>query len=359
MKMFLEKLNPIESKIKILEEKLQDVNLIKNQKEYSKIIKEYNYLEKIKEKKDEYQHILNQINENQKILSEEDNLEMKDLIKQEIAHLYSKKDEIENTIKILLLHQDENDDKNIIIEIRAGTGGEEAALFAHNLYEMYTKYSEKKKWKTELINFNETELGGFKEVSFEIKGKDVFKKLKHESGVHRVQRIPITESNGKLQTSAATVAVLPEVEDTDIEINDKDLRIDVYRSSGAGGQHVNTTDSAVRITHLPTGIVAQCQNERSQHKNKEQAMKILRARLYELENLKKQEQRSNDRKQQVGSGDRSERIRTYNFPQNRVTDHRANISLYKLEEIMQGELDSLLNTLALKFQEQSLKNSQL
>ncbi|WP_025400580.1 peptide chain release factor 1 [Borrelia crocidurae] len=357
--MFLEKLNPIESKIKILEEKLQDVNLIKNQKEYSKIIKEYNYLEKIKEKKDEYQHILNQINENQKILSEEDNLEMKDLIKQEIAHLYSKKDEIENTIKILLLHQDENDDKNIIIEIRAGTGGEEAALFAHNLYEMYTKYSEKKKWKTELINFNETELGGFKEVSFEIKGKDVFKKLKHESGVHRVQRIPITESNGKLQTSAATVAVLPEVEDTDIEINDKDLRIDVYRSSGAGGQHVNTTDSAVRITHLPTGIVAQCQNERSQHKNKEQAMKILRARLYELENLKKQEQRSNDRKQQVGSGDRSERIRTYNFPQNRITDHRANISLYKLEEIMQGELDSLLNTLALKFQEQSLKNSQL
>ncbi|AFI30975.1 peptide chain release factor 1 [Borrelia crocidurae] len=357
--MFLEKLNPIESKIKILEEKLQDVNLIKNQKEYSKIIKEYNYLEKIKEKKDEYQHILNQINENQKILSEEDNLEMKDLIKQEIAHLYSKKDEIENTIKILLLHQDKNDDKNIIIEIRAGTGGEEAALFAHNLYEMYTKYSEKKKWKTELINFNETELGGFKEVSFEIKGKDVFKKLKHESGVHRVQRIPITESNGKLQTSAATVAVLPEVEDTDIEINDKDLRIDVYRSSGAGGQHVNTTDSAVRITHLPTGIVAQCQNERSQHKNKEQAMKILRARLYELENLKKQEQRSNDRKQQVGSGDRSERIRTYNFPQNRVTDHRANISLYKLEEIMQGELDSLLNTLALKFQEQSLKNSQL
>ncbi|WP_041178090.1 peptide chain release factor 1 [Borrelia recurrentis] len=357
--MFLEKLNPIEKKIKILEEKLQDVNLIKNQKEYSKIIKEYNYLEKIKEKKDEYQHILNQINENQKILSEEDNLEMKDLIKQEIAHLYSKKDEIENTIKILLLHQDENDDKNIIIEIRAGTGGEEAALFAHNLYEMYTKYSEKKKWKTELINFNKTELGGFKEVSFEIKGKDVFKKLKHESGVHRVQRIPITESNGKLQTSAATVAVLPEVEDTDIEINDKDLRTDVYRSSGAGGQHVNTTDSAVRITHLPTGIVAQCQNERSQHKNKEQAMKILRARLYELENLKKQEQRSNDRKQQVGSGDRSERIRTYNFPQNRVTDHRANISLYKLEEIMQGELDSLLNTLALKFQEQSLKNSQL
>ncbi|WP_024655600.1 peptide chain release factor 1 [Borrelia hispanica] len=357
--MFLEKLNPIESKIKILEQKLQDVNLIKNQKEYSKIIKEYNYLEKIKEKKDEYQHILNQINENQKILSEEDNLEMKDLIKQELAHLYSKKDEMENRIKILLLHQDENDDKNIIIEIRAGTGGEEAALFAHNLYEMYTKYSEKKKWKTELINFNETELGGFKEVSFEIKGKDVFKKLKHESGVHRVQRVPITESNGKLQTSAATVAVLPEVEDTDIEINDKDLRIDVYRSSGAGGQHVNTTDSAVRITHLPTGIVAQCQNERSQHKNKEQAMKILRARLYELENLKKQEQRSNDRKQQVGSGDRSERIRTYNFPQNRVTDHRANVSLYKLEEIMQGELDSLLNTLALKFQEQSLKNNQL
>ncbi|BDU63126.1 peptide chain release factor 1 [Candidatus Borrelia fainii] len=357
--MFLEKLNPIESKIKILEEKLQDTNLIKNQKEYAKIIKEYNYLEKIKEKKDEYEKIISQIDENQKILSEEENLEMKELIKQELTHLNLKKDEAEHTIKILLLHQDENDSKNIIIEIRAGTGGEEAALFAHNLYEMYTKYSEKKKWKTELINFNETELGGFKEVSFEIKGKEVFKKLKHESGVHRVQRVPITESNGRLQTSAATVAVLPEVEGTDIEINEKDLRIDVYRSSGAGGQHVNTTDSAVRITHLPTGIVVQCQNERSQHKNKDQAMKILRARLYKFEDLKKQEQRSNDRKQQVGSGDRSERIRTYNFPQNRVTEHRANISLYKLEEIMQGELDLLLDTLALKLQEQALKDNPL
>ncbi|UPA11888.1 peptide chain release factor 1 [Borrelia venezuelensis] len=355
--MFLERLSPIESKIKILEEKLQDTNLIKNQKEYAKVIKEYNHLEKIKEKKDEYENIISQIDKNQKILSEEENLEMKELIKQELTHLNLKKDEIEHTIKILLLHQDENDNKNIIIEIRAGTGGEEAALFAHNLYEMYTKYSEKKKWKTELINFNETELGGFKEVSFEIKGKEVFKKLKHESGVHRVQRVPITESNERLQTSAATVAVLPEVEETDIEINEKDLRIDVYRSSGAGGQHVNTTDSAVRITHLPTGIVVQCQNERSQHKNKDQAMKILRARLYKFEDLKKQEQRSNDRKQQVGSGDRSERIRTYNFPQNRVTEHRANISLYKLEEIMQGELDFLLDTLALKLQEQALKDN--
>ncbi|WP_445435849.1 peptide chain release factor 1 [Candidatus Borreliella tachyglossi] len=355
--MFLNKLSPIENKIKILEEKLQDTNLIKNQKEYSKVVKEYNYLEKIKEKKDEYENILNQIDENKKIFSEEENLEMKELIKQELTNLNSKKDEIEHKIKVLLLPQDENDSKNIIIEIRAGTGGEEAALFANNLYEMYTKYAEKKKWKTELINFNETELGGFKEVSLEVRGKDVFKKLKYESGVHRVQRVPITESNGRLQTSAATVAVLPEVEDTDIAINEKDLRIDVYRSSGAGGQHVNTTDSAVRITHLPTGIVVQCQNERSQHKNKDQAMKILRARLYEFEDIKKQEQRSSDRKQQVGSGDRSERIRTYNFPQNRVTDHRANISLYKLEEIMQGDLDPLLDTLALEFQERALKNN--
>ncbi|AWG42586.1 peptide chain release factor 1 [Candidatus Borreliella tachyglossi] len=355
--MFLNKLSPIENKIKILEEKLQDTNLIKNQKEYSKVVKEYNYLEKIKEKKDEYENILNQIDENKKIFSEEENLEMKELIKQELTNLNSKKDEIEHKIKVSLLPQDENDSKNIIIEIRAGTGGEEAALFANNLYEMYTKYAEKKKWKTELINFNETELGGFKEVSLEVRGKDVFKKLKYESGVHRVQRVPITESNGRLQTSAATVAVLPEVEDTDIAINEKDLRIDVYRSSGAGGQHVNTTDSAVRITHLPTGIVVQCQNERSQHKNKDQAMKILRARLYEFEDIKKQEQRSSDRKQQVGSGDRSERIRTYNFPQNRVTDHRANISLYKLEEIMQGDLDPLLDTLALEFQERALKNN--
>ncbi|QMU98998.1 peptide chain release factor 1 [Borrelia sp. A-FGy1] len=355
--MILNKLDPIENKIKMLEDKLQDTNLIKNQKEYAKIIKEYNYLEKIREQKNEYEKILHQIEENKKIFSEEENLEMRELIKQELATLNLQKEETENKIKVLLLPQDEKDSKNIIIEIRAGTGGEEAALFANNLYEMYTKYSEKKSWKTELINFNETELGGFKEISFEIKGKDVFKKLKHESGVHRVQRVPITESNGRLQTSAATVAVLPEAEDTDIEINDKDLRIDVYRSSGSGGQHVNTTDSAVRITHLPTGIVVQCQNERSQHKNKDQAMKILRARLYEFEDIKKQEQRSSYRKQQVGSGDRSERIRTYNFPQNRVTDHRANISLYKLEEIIQGDLDSFLDMLAIKLQERILKDN--
>ncbi|UGQ15892.1 peptide chain release factor 1 [Borrelia sp. RT5S] len=353
--MFLNKPDPIENKIKTLEDRLQDTSLIKNQKEYAKVVKEYNYLEKIKEQKDKYEKILHHIEENKKILSEEENLEMRELVRQELITLNLQKDETEHRIKVLLLPQDENDSKNIIVEIRAGTGGEEAALFANNLYEMYTKYSEKKKWKTELINFNETELGGFKEVSFEIKGGDVFKKLKHESGVHRVQRVPITESSGRLQTSAATVAVLPEVEDTDIEINEKDLRIDVYRSSGAGGQHVNTTDSAVRITHLPTNIVVQCQNERSQHKNKDQAMKILRARLYEFEDIKKQEQRSSDRRQQVGSGDRSERIRTYNFPQNRVTDHRANISLYKLEEIMQGDLDSLLDMLALELQERALK----
>ncbi|UGQ17002.1 peptide chain release factor 1 [Borrelia sp. RT1S] len=353
--MFLNKLDLIENKIKTLEDRLQDTSLIKNQKEYAKVVKEYNYLEKIKKEKDKYEKILHHIEENKKILSEEENLEMRELVRQELTTLNLQKDETEHRIKVLLLPQDENDSKNIIVEIRAGTGGEEAALFANNLYEMYTKYSEKKKWKTELINFNETELGGFKEVSFEIKGGDVFKKLKHESGVHRVQRVPITESSGRLQTSAATVAVLPEVEDTDIEINEKDLRIDVYRSSGAGGQHVNTTDSAVRITHLPTNIVVQCQNERSQHKNKDQAMKILRARLYEFEDIKKQEQRSSDRRQQVGSGDRSERIRTYNFPQNRVTDHRANISLYKLEEIMQGDLDSLLDMLALELQERALK----
>ncbi|WKC57770.1 peptide chain release factor 1 [Borrelia sp. P9F1] len=353
--MFLNKLGSIENRMKMLEDRLRDTSLIKNQKEYAKVVKEFNYLEKIKEQKDKYKKILRHIEENKKILSEEENSEMRELVRQELTTLNLEKDETEHKIKVLLLPQDENDSKNIIIEIRAGTGGEEAALFANNLYEMYAKYSEKKKWKTELINFNETELGGFKEVSFEIKGKDVFKKLKHESGVHRVQRVPITESSGRLQTSAATVAVLPEVEDTDIEINEKDLRIDVYRSSGAGGQHVNTTDSAVRITHLPTNIVVQCQNERSQHKNKDQAMKILRARLYEFEDIKKQEQRSSERKQQVGSGDRSERIRTYNFPQNRVTDHRANISLYKLEEIMQGDLDSFLDMLALELQERALK----
>ncbi|WKC75932.1 peptide chain release factor 1 [Borreliella valaisiana] len=357
--MFLEKLNSATSKIKSLEEKLQDINLIKNQKEYSKIIKEYTHLEKINTKKIEYEKTLSQINDNKTILEKEEQQEMKELIKQELIDLDKKKESIEHQIKILLLPQDENDSKNIIIEIRAGTGGEEAALFANNLYSMYIKYSEKKKWQTEIINFHETELGGFKEIIFEIKGKDVFKKLKYESGVHRVQRIPITESNGRLQTSAATVAVLPNIEETEIDINEKDLRIDVYRSSGAGGQHVNTTDSAVRITHLPTGIVVQCQNERSQHKNKDQAMKILRARLYEFEDSKKQEQRSSNRKQQVGSGDRSERIRTYNFPQNRITDHRANITLYKLEEFMQGELDPLLDPLTIELQEQTLKSNNI
>ncbi|WP_031507124.1 peptide chain release factor 1 [Borreliella garinii] len=357
--MFLEKLNSATSKIKSLEEKLQDINLIKNQKKYSKIIKEYTHLEKINTKKIEYEKILSQINDNKTILEKEDQQEMKELIKQELIDLDKKKEDLEHQIKILLLPQDENDSKNIIIEIRAGTGGEEAALFANNLYSMYIKYSERKKWKTEIINFNETELGGFKEIVFEIKGKDVFKKLKYESGVHRVQRIPITDSNGRLQTSAATVAVLPNIEETEIDINEKDLRIDAYRSSGAGGQHVNTTDSAVRITHLPTGIVVQCQNERSQHKNKDQAMKILRARLYEFEDSKKQEQRSSNRKQQVGSGDRSERIRTYNFPQNRITDHRANITLYKLEEFMQGELDQLLDSLTIELQEQKLKSNNI
>ncbi|EEH00789.1 peptide chain release factor 1 [Borreliella finlandensis] len=357
--MLLEKLNSATSKIKLIEEKLQDINLIKDQKKYSKIVKEYTYLEKINTKKIEYEKILSQINDTKTILEKEDQQEMKELIKQELIDLDKKKEDLEHQIKILLLPQDENDSKNIIIEIRAGTGGEEAALFANNLYSMYIKYSEKKKWKTEIINFNETELGGFKEIIFEIKGKDVFKKLKYESGVHRVQRIPITESNGRLQTSAATVAVLPNIEETEIDINEKDLRIDVYRSSGAGGQHVNTTDSAVRITHLPTGIVVQCQNERSQHKNKDQAMKILRARLYEFEDSKKQEQRSSNRKQQVGSGDRSERIRTYNFPQNRITDHRANITLYKLEEFIQGELDPLLDPLMIALQEQELKSNSI
>ncbi len=280
------------------------------------------------------------------------------LAKKELAELISNKDINENKIKIFLLPKDEDDKKNAIVEIRAGTGGLEATLFCSDLFKMYEKVCAKKKWKVEIINISKSDAGGFKEIIFNVLGNDIYSYLKYESGVHRVQRVPETETQGRVHTSAATVAVLPEVEDIDIKIKDSDLRIDVFRAGGPGGQSVNTTDSAVRITHLPSGVVVSQQDEKSQHKNKAKALKILRARVYEAEKRKKDKERSQDRKSQIGSGDRSERIRTYNFPQGRVTDHRINLTLHKLEEFLSGEIHEEMNE-SLRLKEQNLKLMEL
>ena len=279
------------------------------------------------------------------MLEEETDKEMKEMLAEEISSLKEQEEELENKIQILLLPKDPNDDKNVFVEIRGGAGGDEAALFAANLFRMYTRYAESQRWSVEMMSSNENDLGGFKEVVFMIKGNGAYSKLKYESGVHRVQRVPDTESSGRIHTSTATVAVLPEVDDVEIEINDKDLRIDVYRSSGNGGQCVNTTDSAVRITHIPTGTVVACQDEKSQLKNKEKAMKVLRARLYEVAEAERLAGIAEDRKSQVGTGDRSERIRTYNYPQGRVTDHRIGLTLYKLDTFMNGDIEEVINAL--------------
>ncbi len=280
--------------------------------------------------------------------------DMKELAEAEFHELKKRIPELERDVQLMLLPKDEADEKNAILEIRAGTGGDEAALFAADLYRMYQRYAERMGWKFELIDVSEIGIGGFKEVTAMVTGKNVFARFKYESGVHRVQRVPATESGGRIHTSAATVAVLPEAEDVDIKIDTKDLRIDTYRSQGAGGQHVNTTDSAVRITHIPTGIVTQCQDNKSQHKNKDQAMKMMRAKLYDHERQQLDAERAANRKNQVGSGDRSERIRTYNFPQGRVSDHRINLTLYRLDEIMQGDMDEVVEALIAEDQAQKL-----
>ena len=286
----------------------------------------------------------------------ETDAEMLELLDAEIESCEERLVSLEEEIKIMLLPKDENDDKNVIMEIRAGAGGEESALFSAVLFRMYSMYAEKNRWKVQMLSLNETELGGIKEITFQISGNNVFSKLKFESGVHRVQRVPETESQGRIHTSTSTVAVLPEREDADVEINEKDLKIDTYRSSGAGGQHVNTTDSAIRITHLPTGIVVNCQDERSQLKNKERAYSILKSKLYDYYQMQLDTEYARNRKEQVGTGDRSERIRTYNYPQGRLTDHRINYTVYNLDGFLNGDLDDLIENLVIADQKKKLEN---
>ncbi len=340
-----ENLQVFENRLEELNRKLYDPQTAQDRELYAGLMKEYRELEPIVDSYREYRRCEKALAEAKELLEESSDRELREMAQEELRENGEKLRELEERIKLLLLPKDPNDDKNVIVEIRGGTGGEEAALFAYDLYRMYTAYAEKRGWKTEIVGLNETELGGFKEVSFLIDGEGAYSRLKFESGVHRVQRVPETETQGRIHTSAATVAVLPEAEEVEVEIDPKDLQIDTFRSSGAGGQHINKTSSAIRITHLPTGMVVECQDERSQYKNKDKAMKVLRARLLSREREKASAQVAEERRSQVGSGDRSERIRTYNFPQSRVTDHRIGLTLYKLEEIVAGELDQLIDPL--------------
>ena len=329
-----------------------------NKKEFASKSKEYSDLKEIVNQAKDYLNFEDEKSDLEKIINDKKNDgEMNDMAKNELKKMIEKKEINEKKLKLYLIPKDEADQKNAILEIRAGTGGLEASLFAADLFKMYEKISYKKRWSIEIISVSKSEAGGLKEAIFLIKGKNIYSTLKYESGVHRVQRVPDTETQGRVHTSAATVAVLPEAEDIDVKIDDKDLRIDVFRSGGPGGQSVNTTDSAVRITHIPTGIVVSQQDEKSQHKNKAKAMKILRSRIYESERIKKDIERAKDRKNKIGSGDRSERIRTYNFPQGRVTDHRINLTMHKLKEFMDGELfDEMNESLSIQDQELKLEN---
>lgn len=343
----LEKLKLTEEKYNDIAEKLMDPNIINDTKAYASYMKEYKNLTPIVEKYREYCKILSDKTDAEEILSDKStDEEMRELAEAEIEEAKPKLEEITEELKVMLLPKDPNDDKNVIIEIRGGAGGEEAALFANSLYRMYTMYAESKHWKIEVLNINETELGGIKEISFNVIGEGAYSRLKYESGVHRVQRVPETESQGRVHTSTVTVAVLVEADEVELEINPTDLKIDVFRASGAGGQHINKTESAVRITHLPTGVVVECQDERSQYKNKDRAMKILRSRLYESMLEEQNEKIASERRSQVGTGNRSERIRTYNFPENRLTDHRIGLTIYRLESILNGNLDEVIDALA-------------
>ena len=340
-----DKLELLVEKFEELEKKIIDPEIMKDMNVWQKLAKEHGDMKPIVEKYREYSKHKKELEENKEMLKESLDDEMKELVKEEISELEDSIEKEEQDLKILLLPKDPNDEKNVFMEVRAGTGEDEAGLFAEDLLRMYRMFADKQKWKTEIMSISEQGVGGIKEVVFLVKGKGAYSKLKYESGVHRVQRVPATESSGRIHTSAATVAVLPEVEDVDVVINQNDLRIDVYRASGNGGQCVNTTDSAVRITHIPTGVVVTCQDEKSQLKNKDKAMKILKSRLYE----KYQEEQNKDiadaRKSQIGSGDRSERIRTYNFPQGRVTDHRINMTIYQLDSFLNGDISEMIDAL--------------
>jgi peptide chain release factor 1 len=336
---------------------IQEPDLAKDQNRYRAVMKEYAHLSEIAATHGEVEALTKQIEEARAIAQEEKDPQMRDLAKEECKELEAKRQDGEDKLKFMLIPKDPLNEKNIIMEIRAGTGGEEAALFAADLYRLYSRFAETKGWKFEIMNSNETELGGIKEIVFSISGNNVYENLRYESGVHRVQRVPATESSGRIHTSAVTVAVLPEADETEIDIKPEDLRIDVMRAGGPGGQCVNTTDSAVRITHLPSGITVHCQDEKSQIKNKAKAMRILRARIYEMEEAKAAAERAEARKTQVGSGDRSERIRTYNFPDNRVTDHRIGLTLYKLDRIMEGDVEEVFDALKLSAREELLRTT--
>lgn len=352
----LEKLQQLEEHYEELGRLISNPEIISQQSEWQKHTKAHAALMEVVETYRRYKDVLSKIKENKELLEDKLDADFKDLVEADLEELKETKERLEKELKILLLPKDPNDEKNVIMEIRGGTGGEEAALFAADLLKMYSRYAEKKGWKVEILTANYTDIGGFKEVVVMIEGKGAFSRLKFESGVHRVQRIPVTESGGRIHTSAATVAVLPEAEEVDIMINPNDIRIDIFCSSGPGGQSVNTTQSAVRITHLPTGMVVSCQDEKSQHKNKDRAMKVLRARLLEKAEEEQAGEMASARKIMVGSGDRSERIRTYNFPQGRVTDHRINLSSYRLEEVLQGELDEFIDALITSDQAEKLKS---
>lgn len=337
-----QRLEDVEKRYEELNIKISDPEEIAKTSSWQKLMKEHSEIAPVVEKYREYKKLKSTIEENQELLKDP---ELKELAQAEIDEARNMIPKVEEEIKILLIPKDPDDDKNTICEIRAGAGGEEAALFAGTLFRMYSMYAERKHWKIDILNENETELGGYKEITFMITGKGVYSRLKFESGAHRVQRVPDTESSGRIHTSAATVAILPVVEDVEIEINPADIKMEVYRASGAGGQHVNKTSSAVRLIHEPTGVVAECQTERSQVQNREYAMRLLKSRLYEIEKSKQDEKLANERKSQVGSGDRSEKIRTYNYPQGRITDHRIGLSIYQMENFLNGDLDEMIEAL--------------
>ncbi len=351
MEMF-EKIEELERRFQELEALLADPAVIANQVEFRKLSREHAELRDLVEAYRRYRKVLTEIEENRELLADAD---MKEMAEEELKSLAEEKERLEGEIKLLLLPKDPNDNKSIILEIRAGTGGDESALFAGDLLRMYSRFAEANRWRVEIISASESERGGFKEVVASVEGEGVYSRLKYESGTHRVQRVPETEAQGRIHTSACTVAILPEAEDIDIDINPADLKIDVYRSSGAGGQYVNTTDSAVRITHLPTGIVVACQEERSQIKNRSKAMKVLKSRMLDILQTEQNARMAADRKSQVGSGDRSERIRTYNFPQGRLTDHRIGLTLYRLDAIMTGDIGEVVDALRAHYQMEALK----